>query len=460
MDIGMDSLTHCVAGSLTPFLFAKAPKRAALILFGAFAGQLPDIDAFFSSGTPEGLMAIHRGVTHAIVWQPFLMLAYVVPWYIFFCCQKEQTPPPLSNAAQSPSSFRPSLWLLCGIALFAQYIHLFLDSVTTFGTQIFLPLSSYRVALPGMFIVDFFLLIPLLLLVIFAWRKSPSFSSPWSSKTRTLAHIGLAWLILYPLGNLGINHALTLAYAKEYAVSPRQVTVFTEPFSPFVWKKVVWQGDTCLMETVYPLQDMVRGEFNGERFTRLSLIGTERVLTMARMQGERPVQGNPRLASVDGGLYITKLGTKLAPLDKDSIVTASGDLPTQDTFSARALVPAQPLTASSKLSSLKEAFLYEVPDRKLLRFLSKEIPLFSLFCEFAPTLVLTDVEHDVVNDHLGLVTYSFADVRYLVSPQSPARFFGVTTTSFAFEVQMSHGRVYAYRYLDHLEDTFTPWIRL
>ena len=84
----MDSLTHTVAGALTPIAFANSPKRASLILFGVLAGQLPDLDVFFGSSA-EFLLTKHRGITHAIAWQPFLVLALVLPFAIFSVTLKE-----------------------------------------------------------------------------------------------------------------------------------------------------------------------------------------------------------------------------------------------------------------------------------------------------------------------------------------------------------------------------------
>jgi hypothetical protein len=45
----MDSLTHLVAGALTPLAFRGAPKRAAVVAFGICAGELPDMDVFFGA---------------------------------------------------------------------------------------------------------------------------------------------------------------------------------------------------------------------------------------------------------------------------------------------------------------------------------------------------------------------------------------------------------------------------
>ena len=82
----MDSLTHLVAGALTPLAFPGAPKRAAVLGFGIAVGELPDMDIFFGS-TPEALLVLHRGFTHALVWQPLLVLLAVIPFYLWLRCK-------------------------------------------------------------------------------------------------------------------------------------------------------------------------------------------------------------------------------------------------------------------------------------------------------------------------------------------------------------------------------------
>lgn len=369
----MDTLTHCIAGGLTPLLFQRAPKRTALVVFGMVAGELPDIDAFFGSGTAEGLMLVHRGITHALVFQPILMLAYVVPFFLYLLYRHErgmgkgfvraENLSARCSESLMPEVRMPALGFMFVMALVAQYVHIFLDSMTTFGTRIFLPFSSHRVDFPGMFIIDFFLLVPLACLWGWALMETPSNEPFWSRKSRWIARMALGWLILYPLANLGINHTLIGIYAKEHGVAKEQVSLFTEPFTPFAWKKIVWTGEWCTMETVFP--------FAGEQST----------------------------------------------------VTAT----------------------------------YRVPETSLLDEFANAVPLFATFREFAPTLVLTDIAEGP--DSFGQKIYRFADVRYIISPQSPARALGVSSTSFGFEVKTLHRRVVAYRYLSRLEETNnTPWV--
>lgn len=241
----MDSISHMVAGALTPIAFSRAPKRTVLVLFGVIAGELPDIDTFYSYGTAEGILSFHRGITHALIWQPItaFVLAFL-GYYLFFRSKKSLAPPSHTPVLlKQPVPFI-SLFF---IALIALYTHVYLDVMTTYGTQIFLPFSDQRIFYPSMFIVDLLLLLPAAGMLIYALRQSPTLHFPvpesapariFSKKSCIAARIGLLWMLLYPLINLGINHGATLWYAKELKENNATISLMTEPFSPFFWKLV------------------------------------------------------------------------------------------------------------------------------------------------------------------------------------------------------------------------------
>ena len=262
----MDSLTHLAAGALTPLAFPRTPARAAVVAFGIAVGQLPDMDFIFGT-SPEARLMLHRAVTHALFWQPFLVLLAVLPFYIWMRRRRPQLLdfsniagpcPPLP--AHQASDGAPGFFAMYAMALAAGYMHIFLDSLTTFGTQILLPLSDVRVGLPAMFIVDPLLTVPLLVLLCKALRAKPDIASCGlygsagdapgargvaivSIRARKLALAGLAWALLYPLLALGINSAATMSMAPRLAPEGR-LTLLTELFSPLVWKAVVDEGDS------------------------------------------------------------------------------------------------------------------------------------------------------------------------------------------------------------------------
>ncbi len=418
----MDSLTHLVAGALTPIAFPYAPKRSALVAFGIVAGQFPDIDVLFGGASPEFFLSAHRGITHALVLQPIMALAVVFPFALLLLNQPARFPAWGGAAALSPvagGAFAPhggagalqgeagahgpsrrfGLGSMVCAALLALYLHIFLDCMTTFGTQIFLPFSAARVGFPSMFIVDFLLTLPALaLLCLVLWL--PSVSAPaavqgswwrvlrsartadenaptpglkyFSPRAQVLARIGLCWLVLYPLTALGLNGTLAYGYAKVWGNEPARVALLTEPFSPFLWKAVVDEGPVYRMGTLFPL-------------------------------AATPVREWVTFSKVDTELY-------------------------------------------SRLEAQE--------------------PLFTHFRKFSPTMVqITHQQRftgkDGTRDTLAgseVTVYRFSDMRYLISPQSPARFFGHGDANFQLEAQVAaDGTLLAYRYLHRAREVETPW---
>jgi inner membrane protein len=103
------------------------------------------------------------------------------------------------------------------VGLLALYIHLFLDCMTTFGTQIFLPVSNYRVALPAIYIIDLAMTLPLFSSWICILRRGGS-KAPAARRT-PIARGSLAWLFAYPLFALCLNYTAAHALEKRYATA-------------------------------------------------------------------------------------------------------------------------------------------------------------------------------------------------------------------------------------------------
>ncbi|MCC8194307.1 MAG: metal-dependent hydrolase [Deltaproteobacteria bacterium] len=235
----MDSLTHLVAGALTPMAFKNAPKTRMMILFGIICGEFPDIDVI-AGKTPEAILAFHRGATHALAAQPLFALLLAL---VFHRLIKK-------GDAAGTWTFAKT-W---SVALAALLIHLFLDSMTTFGTQIFLPFSDLRVALPAMYIIDLAMTLPLLAVLGIILAKgglSPANPAPEKARTR-LARGGLVWLVAYPLLALGLNYGLASHLTREYAGRGNKegitrVELSPEPFAPLNWKFIGIAPDAYYM---------------------------------------------------------------------------------------------------------------------------------------------------------------------------------------------------------------------
>jgi len=226
----MDSITHLVAGALTPLAFRNAPKTRMMILFGIICGEFPDVDVLAGT-SPENILSFHRGPSHALVAQPLFALVLAL---IFHKIIKKGDTAGTWTFARTWS-----------VALLALLIHLFLDCMTTFGTQIFLPFSDFRVALPAMFIVDLSMTLPLLaiLAVILAKGRLSPANPALNSARLGLARGALIWLVVYPLLTLCLNYGLASHLAKAYARpgNPEGITrveLTPEPFAPLNWKMV------------------------------------------------------------------------------------------------------------------------------------------------------------------------------------------------------------------------------
>lgn len=247
----MDSVTHLISGALTPLAFKNAPKTRALVFLGCVAGVFPDID-ILGGTSPEALLSFHRGITHAIAVQPFFALLLAL---IFHRAVKK-------GDANGAWTFAKT-W---SVAFLALCIHLFLDCMTTFGTQIFLPFSDFRVAVPAMFIIDFFLTVPLLAALWIILRRG-GIAAPDARRTPT-ARRALAWLAVYPFICLGVNQGAALYLGKVHAAPGNaegvvRMELSPEPFSPFVWKAVGVTRDSYLMgRFLLPLPE------DGLRFTQ------------------------------------------------------------------------------------------------------------------------------------------------------------------------------------------------
>jgi inner membrane protein len=144
----MDILTQIVLGSsVAPFLLPKEEPRKAMIA-GGVLGAVPDLDMILGIYVNEYQeLILHRSFSHAII--PFLALSFVLLWF----SKKLKIFPESSSVRQFTAFF---------IFLFT---HALLDCFTTWGTQLFWPLSG-RIATQSVFVVDLIYSVPLGLSVL------------------------------------------------------------------------------------------------------------------------------------------------------------------------------------------------------------------------------------------------------------------------------------------------------
>ena len=241
----MEPITHALSGAVIGCAL-PGKRRWWLPAWAALVAASPDMDVFFAR-TPLQYIEYHRGITHSFVGGLGLaLLLALIPWLM----NRWRVP-------KVPDDSPPFGWPL-PLAWLTAYLlilhHIFLDCMNSYGTQVFLPFSDYRVRLNALFIVDPLLLLPLALGLIF-WRK------------RRAVMIGLLlWTILYPLGSLATRVGLE-AHLKDSHYTPdvftqellsedlapgqrgkglwddvRAVHLVPDAFKPFHWKLILDRG--------------------------------------------------------------------------------------------------------------------------------------------------------------------------------------------------------------------------
>ena len=274
----MDSLTQITLGAAVGevILGKKIGNRA--LLWGAIAGTIPDLDVLtgpFVSELQE--LIYHRGFSHSLVFS--VLGAYSIAWMVHRLYQL-----PYHHYIASILWFLAPVGLtffltrfdvglnpILGIGLFGgtalilyrryfrhpiekpdasyqDWVQLFfwgllthpiLDCFTTYGTQLFLPFSSYRVAFNTISVADPLYTVPFLLCIIII-----SFVSRNRPLRRKLAWAGLAIssiYMLFCLTNKYRVHNVFIDSLEQENISYNRVMT-----SPTILNNILWY---CLAET-------------------------------------------------------------------------------------------------------------------------------------------------------------------------------------------------------------------
>ena len=214
----MDSLTQIVLGAAVgeAVLGKKIGNKA--ILWGAIAGTIPDLDVLFVGGDAIRELTVHRGFSHSIVFA--IMMAPILGWIVNWLYRKK-------NEADFRAWSFFFFWTI--------FTHPLLDCLTTYGTQLFLPFSDYRVSISSVFVLDFFYTVPFLASII-----ALMFFSRQDPKRRALNRIGIAISTAYLILGVAFKY---VAQDKMESSLVEQGIPFTRGFtSPTPLNIILWSG--------------------------------------------------------------------------------------------------------------------------------------------------------------------------------------------------------------------------
>lgn len=215
----MDSLTQAALGAAIGGAVLGRRLGRKAILLGAFVGTLPDLDVVIDYGDAVANVTQHRGFSHSL-----LVLAGL------------GTLLALVSARFAPARDIPLRhWLL--FFLLILLTHPLLDALTTYGTQLFWPMTSPPIAWPIVFIIDPLYSLPLLVALVWALvDRKVVYRCGWA--------LGLSSLyLLYAIGaKVSVEQRMAPVLAAQGLESaPRLVQ--PAPFTTLLWRVSVMDGD-------------------------------------------------------------------------------------------------------------------------------------------------------------------------------------------------------------------------
>ena len=218
----MDSITQALLGAtVQASLLGRWQGRKAL-LYGAVLGTLPDLDVVLDFGDAIANMTYHRGFSHSLF--VLSLLAVALTWLA-----RRIRPDP----AYSANRLLLTVWLVL-------ITHVLLDTFTSYGTQLFWPLTTPPVAWSSVFIIDPLYSVPMLLAVlisVFAGMKG---------RQPTPSIVALAISTLYlgsTLAGKQMAEDRVDAAMAEQGIQAERVFSTPTPFNSLLWRVIVIDGE-------------------------------------------------------------------------------------------------------------------------------------------------------------------------------------------------------------------------
>ena len=226
----MDSLTHVLFGAtLAQTGFRRRLGRRA-VLAGIAITALPDLDV--AAGWIAGRFSAwehHRGFTHSLFFAP--VAGPLIGWAITQAERFQAGTPP----GETLGAERLQCWIW--FSILALLTHPLLDVFTSYGTQIFWPLSQARYAVDAVAIIDpVYSLLPLSIALVVGARR------PAAAKRVALAVY--AFMALYLFGAWMLNERIERIAAADFG-RPAVVDAYPLLFQPYSRRVVAITPDAA-----------------------------------------------------------------------------------------------------------------------------------------------------------------------------------------------------------------------
>ncbi len=230
----MDSVTQFVLGAAIGEATLKrsgAPAdgklafRLAPFWLGGLVGTLPDLDIVFRRYlTGPQALGFHRGVTHSVFF--CTLITPLLAWLFSRIFHRYDI---------SWKQWNLFVWL-------GLNTHWMIDSLTTYGTQVFLPFSNYPVNIGSVFIVDPVYTVSLAIGLF--W----SLFSTWGERPYRPKGVqaGLLFSTAYLVLTLGSKYAVLSRFERslqEHGIAYQQLISVNTPFNSILWYGLADTGE-------------------------------------------------------------------------------------------------------------------------------------------------------------------------------------------------------------------------
>jgi inner membrane protein len=243
----MDSITQFVLGAAVGEVTLKRvrPAESAHIgkafRWGAFwlgglVGTLPDLDVLFRKHlTGPQALGFHRGVTHSIFF--CTLVTPILAWLLSRIFR---------NYDVTWRQWNVFVWL-------GLNTHWMIDSLTTYGTQVFLPFSNYPVNVGSVFIIDPMYTLPLLAGLLWTLFVSRGRRPYRPGGVQAALLFSTAYLVMTLASKYAVLARFESSLETQGIAYQKLISVAT-PFNSILWYgyadsgEDVWVADSSLLD--------------------------------------------------------------------------------------------------------------------------------------------------------------------------------------------------------------------
>ncbi len=223
----MDSLTQIILGAAVGEAAIGKKVGNKAMLWGAVAGTIPDLDVF-SKFFMDNVSAneVHRGFSHSILFS--VIASPILGWL-------------LSRLYKNKEANWQDWTKLVFLGLFT---HPLLDIFTTWGTQLFWPLS-YKISFKNIFVVDPLYTLPFLICVILAMSYNKS--NPQRKKYNSIGLILSSTYLLITLGLKWYTFNKFQDSLENQHIVYKEIQAKPTPLNSILWTANVETEDSFLI---------------------------------------------------------------------------------------------------------------------------------------------------------------------------------------------------------------------